>query len=182
VNAHQPMRSRLVTLGILLYSCLSLSTCGPTIKGLDNHEEDRPPIVVKGGSIILEHADKKTPWKGGGRKWQPDHNRGKSVHVYVVTVETEKKQLLCGPYAGVEVEISAPVGGRFLAVDRPRRNGVPFAKREPRIKAEVDITKDPNQPWRLVARGVLLDGATVATPAGSCVVDSEDHLIFIRPQ
>lgn len=57
-------------------------------------DEDRPPIIVKGGSLIFESgdvdgdADEKTgkPWKQVGSDWQPDHKEGKKTQWFSVAI------------------------------------------------------------------------------------------------
>lgn len=64
---------------------------------LDHHEdEERPPIIVKNGSLIFESGDSKSedpeektgkPWHEVGNEWQPDHPEGKKVKWFSVGVQ-----------------------------------------------------------------------------------------------
>lgn len=47
-------------------------------------DNDRPPILVRRGSLLLEHRRK---WKRGGAHWKPDHPNGKHVSSYEVVVK-----------------------------------------------------------------------------------------------
>lgn len=51
-------------------------------KGVDQQDEDRPPIVVKGGSLNFYNGTPGRPgraWKPVSAKFQLDHDRGKPV-------------------------------------------------------------------------------------------------------
>jgi hypothetical protein len=60
-------------------------------------DEDRPVIVVSGGSIKIEHEEDekekdKKKWKKhdetnpSDRRWKPDHDNGRSVNIYVIEI------------------------------------------------------------------------------------------------
>lgn len=59
-------------------------------------DEDRPPIIVKNGSLIFESGDVNSndpeekpgkPWKQVGSDWQPDHDRGKGAKRLIVAIQ-----------------------------------------------------------------------------------------------
>jgi hypothetical protein len=53
-------------------------------------DEDRPPIIVRSGSVLMDGGDSGNwkPWKQNGSKkqWKPDHGGGGSVKSFSVTV------------------------------------------------------------------------------------------------
>jgi hypothetical protein len=66
--------------GLILYGILGLFSRA--------EDEDRPPIIVRGGSIIFQSGDPGSddtderdgrPWAKYGGDWQPDHPRGKGM-------------------------------------------------------------------------------------------------------
>ena len=46
-------------------------------------DEDRPPIIVKNGSIQFETS---RGWADDGGAWKPDHNEGKPVREFVAAI------------------------------------------------------------------------------------------------
>ena len=58
-------------------------------------DDDRPPIIVKGGSLIFQSGDPNSseqeekqgkPWKQVGNDWQPDHDDGKKTTWFSVAI------------------------------------------------------------------------------------------------
>jgi hypothetical protein len=48
-------------------------------------DEERPPIIVKGGSIIFEHEK---GWaEAAGDDWKPDHPEGKPIDGFIVQIK-----------------------------------------------------------------------------------------------
>ncbi len=67
----------------------------------DAMDEDRPPIIVKGGSLIFESGDASSsdpdestgkPWVAMGSDWQPDHPRGKKTKWFSVNLVAADQQ------------------------------------------------------------------------------------------
>ena len=62
-------------------------------------EEERPPIIVRGGSLVVESGDPKKKIKGkkwkdelDGYTWKSDQAGGGNVAVFEVTIETNDEQ------------------------------------------------------------------------------------------
>ena len=62
--------------------------------GAGAEDEDRPPIIVKGGSLIFQSGDPDgasdekagKSWKQVGGDWQPDHDNGKKTNWFSVAI------------------------------------------------------------------------------------------------
>ena len=61
----------------------------------DEDQEDRPPILVRDGSLIFESGDPASidpieqtgkPWIDDGEDWQPAHPEGKGTTWFVVDI------------------------------------------------------------------------------------------------
>jgi hypothetical protein len=80
---------------LLIYSAGCNAFSGGQARG-EGEDEERPPIIVRNGSLIFESGDaasndpeEKTgkPWKQVDGSWQPDHNKGKKTKWFVVTIQ-----------------------------------------------------------------------------------------------
>jgi hypothetical protein len=63
------------------------------IRILGSGDEDRPPIVVRSGSVYVDGGESNStnwkPWKQKGadkKQWQPDHGNGASARNFSVTI------------------------------------------------------------------------------------------------
>jgi hypothetical protein len=84
-----------VALVLLIYAAAcSPAGQGPGIRG-EGEDEERPPIIVKNGSLIFESGDasstdsdekKGKPWKRTGNDWQPDHQKAKKSKWFAVSI------------------------------------------------------------------------------------------------
>ena len=68
---------------------------GYSITGTRDYDEDRPPIIVRGGSLIFQSGDPDSseaeekagkPWKQVGTDWQPDQDYGKKTSWFSVAI------------------------------------------------------------------------------------------------
>ena len=69
---------------------VTLATLGPLQKVLSGEDEERPPIIVRGGSVIFESgegAKKGKKWKKVNDDWQPDHGNGIPVNKFRVAIQ-----------------------------------------------------------------------------------------------
>lgn len=145
------------SLSSLCWGVLGLFTGGAlAFRFLRFDDEDRPPIVVKGGSLYFISGDKKNgnphfkygkPWVHHQGAWKPKHDRGKKVTHFVVdlypTNHTESSPKLPVTYktealtikqgiAAIQVRIEAgPGNGRPApALDGPLQAGASGANPE----------------------------------------------------
>jgi hypothetical protein len=72
-------------LGVLTYSRKAEASGAPMMAG----DEDRPPIIVKGGSLTFESGTARRPgkpWKkvdpASKKNWDQDHGNGKNVSLF----------------------------------------------------------------------------------------------------
>jgi hypothetical protein len=118
--------------------------------------QDRPPIIVKGGSIIFENADLKDasgtvvvprrPWSKDltGNEYKPSHWGAKSVKHFEIFDAAKQP---CG--SGTEVSITYKEGNieqRFQL--KPRKwNGI--LQKEPKLKVLGNATLTNDGPYKL---------------------------------
>jgi hypothetical protein len=102
-------------------------------------DEDRPPIVVKGGSIIFEmHPLPGQPtspnWvdDGNGQNWKPDHPAGTKVAKFIVSVINPDGQ--CSRLEGNAVQLSHSAGNDKLHVN--------VGGQEPNVGPKAKLTAD----------------------------------------
>lgn len=131
------------------------------------NDEDRPPIVVKNGSIIFEND---RDWVGATRTWRLNQPRGKQVTTYDVSF----KYVTCASTSGNVVTITrTTAGGQTQTYQLIRTGG---SRPEPLLNAPVDMDAN-NVPIRktLTSRdsgGAITEvkvagGATCTVPPGS---------------
>ena len=75
--------------------------------------EDRPPIIVQGGSLVIQSGDPKSsnpkhrkgkPWLKDGAHWKQKHDNGKDVKTYSVSFQGGGGS--CGPTFATEVRVT----------------------------------------------------------------------------
>ena len=109
-----------------------------------NGDEDRPPIIVKNGSILFENDMTWVP--NGTRRWKPDHQQGKKVNRFDVTFTGVQ----CAPVSGKKVVITR-TNGNVQEEYEVRRKGIFTVV--PDVKAPVDMDVDNNtKPYKLSSR------------------------------
>lgn len=125
-------RSLLIIAGV---GGLAIAACTNTVYS----DEDRPPIVVKNGSIIFENDRDWVP--GATRAWTLDQPKGKAV----TTFDVSFKSVSCASTSGTVVTIiRTSAGGQTQTYKVIRTGG---SRPEPLINAPVDMDVD-NVPAR----------------------------------
>ncbi|HXG57027.1 MAG TPA: hypothetical protein VNJ03_16735 [Vicinamibacterales bacterium] len=128
-------------LGVLTGAAVMYSFQQPSVE-----DDDRPPIIVRGGSLIFESGDTKKskpgkPWRketvtdSAGQsevQWKPDHEKARSVGLFVVSFEngTDASGATCVSEFLPELTVIYDHDGeagtpaiRYLISRRPRNNG-----------------------------------------------------------
>jgi hypothetical protein len=135
-------------------------------------EDDRPPILVRDGSVHIEQTpvpgEADVPeWVGDGDNWRPDHPNGREIHRFLVSV-TDPRSGSCKKLTGNTVRIfrdsSPPI--HFVV-----------AGGEPKVGPKGILTKDPS-----VARLLKASGRPKEVQVGghTCML-SEDAVVWIWP-
>ena len=118
----------LIVGGLLVYGALSSTRAD---------DEERPPIIVRGGSLIFESGDatstdpaEKTgkPWTQVGSDWQPDHGNGNKTKWFSVELRGGNPSLCPGLSMTKQLTIvyQASSGGAetsFVLSTKPRPAG-----------------------------------------------------------
>ncbi len=105
-----------------------------------NGDEERPPIIVRNGSIVFENdlvgsTGQSKHWvPSGSHKWKPDHDKGLRVREFHVTFTGVE----CDPMTGQPVDITRSTGESFQV----KREGV--FRVDPKDKAPQDATMTPD--------------------------------------
>lgn len=94
-------------LGMIGYSRSAEASRAPMMAG----DEDRPPIIVKGGSLTFESGTARRPgkpWKkvdpANKRKWDQNHGQGKNVTLFQVYFVGGTGS--CAPQAATELTVN----------------------------------------------------------------------------
>lgn len=113
-----------------------------------NGDEERPPIIVRNGSIVFENQLVSGPSTGqsklwvpsGTRKWKPDHKEGKRISGFDVTFNGVD----CAPMSGHPVRITRTNGAGGNETYEIKREGL--FRVDPKVQAPVDMTVDNSIP------------------------------------
>jgi hypothetical protein len=141
--------------------------------------QERPPIIVKGGSVEFEIVDKgntsKRKWRpAGGSDYKPDHFWGKDIDTYAVT--EVKSSTDCGSATSVVVSYTTDTDSQtfeFVLDDV-------FFKDEPKLKSGVSLTKIDDYRLRYGVEGM---GTVAVTVDGKRCAEGVDKPEFsIQPQ
>ena len=101
---------------------------------LSGDDEERPPIIVRGGSLIFQSGDAGTQgksWMPVGSDWQPDHLRGVPVSMFTVRIQGGGSIAACPSMERTrEIAVTYAEGGqssvfRFQIKPRPHGSGKP---------------------------------------------------------
>jgi hypothetical protein len=118
-------------------------------------DEERPPIVVKHGSIVMEVADlagkPRRPWAKDliGRQWKPKQPKGKDVVTFDVVVTGADGT--CNPMSGDEITVDyVETAGQTRTFRFYRQRFAGFGKHEPKVDSPVDLTVDNSTVPRLM--------------------------------
>ncbi|HXG72341.1 MAG TPA: hypothetical protein VNJ04_17185 [Gemmatimonadaceae bacterium] len=118
--------------GVLLGAVVMYSLQEPSAD-----DEDRPPIIVRGGSLIFESGDAKTSgknWKQkSGTEWKQDHDKGHWVGYFAVSFDAPST---CAPVYTPELTVYFKPDGpgadtAFQITRQPRNNNGNDKKQEP---------------------------------------------------
>jgi hypothetical protein len=115
-------------------------------------DQDRPPIIVRGGSIYLDGGTPTDwkPWQEHGNKktWQPDQSHGASTKNFAVTVSNSN-----GPAAPTSPCPALPIIGTTVTIEYTTNAGVKSnlrigradsgSKKVPQVDAPADLTRTP---------------------------------------
>jgi hypothetical protein len=103
----------------------------------EDDTEDRPPIVVSEGSIHFGHG---YGWvdMGSQKTWRPDHEKGKDVKKYIVSVTSKGVDAGCGFTDGKEIVIA--FGLQTFTLNTKAHSG--GTKDEPALVSTVALVPD----------------------------------------
>ncbi len=143
-------------------------------------DEDRPQIIVRGGSVTIDDGDASLtkPWKKGGSKkdWRPDQAKGAPVRYFAVMVQnagtTGSPSAPC-PAVGM-IATSVAIEYRKTVGDQTEVNQIqvglaPTGKAEPLITSTVDLEPQAANAAELVynPNGGGISKVTIAGMPGS---------------
>ena len=115
-------------------------------------DDDRPPIIVRNGSVIFDGGDPKgdpKTWKAWkkdilGEQWKPDHDNGRKVREYQVSYSGFSNPPACTTTttSGQEVLVDYTTSGGTVTMKMyiQVKIGFPgFGKREPKIDSSPNV-------------------------------------------
>ena len=146
-------------------------------------DDDRPPIIVKGGSLYFDNTSPKRPgkpWKqvnqASKKEWELDHNNGKPVSFFALYFPNTN----CAPVEVEEAVVNFDHDGD--ATTTPKQFTIKIAatgKRRPIVASPDDMEKDTSDATRLIGAAsggqiasVSVGGSVVCTTAGPIYVES----------
>jgi hypothetical protein len=137
--------------------------------------EDRPPIIIRNGSVIIEQAPRRgkakhPDWGADGNEWKPDHPEGADVTTFRVSV-TDPEKGDCEDLVGDVVKIfhsgsSVPITFRITG------------NKQPRVGPKGQLAKIANKRRTLAANGTAKE---VNVNGKSCLLSSE-AVVWIWPE
>jgi hypothetical protein len=131
-----------------------------------NGDEERPPIIVKNGSIIFENqlatsgtgSGRSFDWTpSGNRRWKPDHENGKRIAEFYVTF----RGVDCAPMTGNPVHITRQTAQSVTEVYQVIRQG--FFRVDPKVVTPDDMKIDNSLPLKTLTS--LDDGGSITEVA-----------------
>lgn len=147
-------------------------------------EDERPPIIVRGGSLVIQSGDPKSsnpkhkkgkPWRKDGAHWKQKHDDGKDVKTYSVSFQGGGGS--CGPTFATEVRVTYQpksgekvvilIGRADKSVSDDKSGGKSASEKEPLVVSAKELVVDnsTDQPTLTLA----LDGEIVSISAGGNV-------------
>jgi hypothetical protein len=122
---------------------------------LASGDEDRPPIIVRSGSVYLEDGDPQDAahwkeWKAQGnpRRWKPDHSGGAKVIAYSVSIANADSGMpatpcpalpIVGTTVAVEYTVLSTHTASVITIGRDAAG----SNQDPVIDAPADLTSSP---------------------------------------
>ena len=88
-------------------------------------DEERPPIIVRGGSIVFQSgdpngsADEKQGrrWMPVGDDWQPDHLKGVPVNLFTIAIRGGESSTTCPSMERTrEIAVTYTEGGKVFGI------------------------------------------------------------------
>ena len=141
---------------------VTLATLGPLQKVLSGEDEERPPIIVRGGSVIFESgegAKKGKKWKKVNDDWQPDHGNGIPVNKFTVAIQgsdTECPPLQVTHDLSITYTDEQGVSSTFFITTKARNgNGSPA----PAIVTDQELTLDNSGDYPKLTYGTAQKGS-----------------------
>jgi len=193
--------SRLVwgALGVIAVGAVVCASKVMTFRSLRYSDEDRPPIIVRGGSLYFISGDAHhsknefkygKPWKYRKQKkvWQPDHERGKRVTVFGVDVyppdHSESSPKLPVTYKTESLLVVQDTESFMVTIQDGPGNSPRTAAISGRLKEKDDAPKDnptlirqPRTGPKEEFRGI--DSVAFTTMEGKLVSETNPALIMI---
>lgn len=169
-------RRKLALVGlVLLIGLAGWAGCASFQRTLGDDEE-RPPIVIFAASL---HFGNGYGWVDveGGKKWRPNHPKGKPVKRYEVLVTARNNADVCGVKSAKTIVIDYE--GRIFTLNLKRHSG--GQKDEPELESPDVLTIDKSG----MILGLALAGnmKTITIDNTPCPVDTlEDVKITAKPE
>ena len=137
--------------------------------------EERPPIIVRGGSLVIQSGDERStkpahkkgkPWREPGsdrKRWKQKHDNGKHVTTYAVSFQGGGGT--CSPVHATDVRVIYQLtGGDRVDVVIGRDKTDDSDDLEPLITSSRELT--PNNEREQPTLTLPLDGSIVSISAG----------------
>jgi hypothetical protein len=138
-------------------------------------DDDRPPIIVKGGSLYFENTTTKRPgkvWKevtaGNKKVWGLDHDNGKKVSFYQVYFVGGSG--VCAPVETEEVSVNFDHDSNPNTPDR--QYTVNVVDKRPRVSSTYDLEVDSDATRLIAGRegrfsNVVIGGTVCTSPTAA---------------
>lgn len=144
-------------------------------------DEDRPPIIVKNGSMTVE-VDDAHPWRKDliGRQWKPEHSNGRKVDRFDVSFTDAPE---CTAMSGSEVSITYTEANgevRVFTFTRKKKHGI--GKREPKFESPVDMVEgNPQSRLTYPVNGRIT--SVVVSNGQACSMPAQGNpTVTVKPQ
>lgn len=141
-----------------------------------SNDDERPPIIVRGGSLVIQSGDPKSsnpkhkkgkPWRKDGSLWKQKHDNGKDVKTYSVSFQGGGAS--CGPALSTEVRVTYQLtsGEKVVILIGREGKSAKDKEKEPAITSakELIIDNSRDQPTLTLP----LEGEIVSIWAGGNV-------------
>ena len=177
--AKETQRKIVFAATLFVLGSLASFACASFMGGA-RQDDDRPPIIVRGGSLHFENTTTKRPgkkWKqvtaGNKKEWELDHGNGKKVSFYQVYF-FPAAGTSCAPVEGEEVVVDFDSDGNGSA---DRKYTIKIDNQRPVIVGTNDLDVDTSDPTRLIASR---DGKMISVTVGSAVCTTATD-VYVEP-
>jgi hypothetical protein len=115
------------------------------------NDDERPPIIVKGGSLIIQSGDAKSSnpkhkfgkkWEKDGKNWKQTHGNGKHVGKYSVSFQGGGATCTPDFASDVRVTYKPKSGDKIVIVITRRERSSADNDTEPLIVSPVELQPD----------------------------------------